>query len=210
MYYPILMRVGGARVLVVGGGAVAWQKVRALTQAGAEVHVVAPEVQPRIARRRGVVVHREPFAAGHLRGAVLAVAATDDPAVNRRVFEAARRRGIPVNVVDVPDLCTFIVPAIVRRGPVLVAISTSGGSPAFSKSMRREMERHIPPALGRLVRAIDRHRRRIARRIRDAAARARALKKIGGPFVLRLFREKGLAAAGDYVRRLAESLGGRP
>src|SRR6188508_23706 len=131
MYYPLMLKVKDEPCLVVGGGAVALQKARALRRAGAAVVAVSPSFSPPF-RRLAVRRLRRRFRAGDVAGHVLVIAATDSPDVNRAVFAAASARGIPVNVVDVPELCSFIVPAIVRRGPVVVAVSTGGQSPSLA------------------------------------------------------------------------------
>src|SRR5215831_8641737 len=122
MYYPLMLKVKDEACLVVGGGPVALQKARALRRAGAKVTVVSPDFTPAFRRLR---VRRLPrkFRTGDVPGHILVIAATDDPKVNRAVSAACRQRAIPVNVVDVPELCSFIVPSILRRGPVVVAVS---------------------------------------------------------------------------------------
>src|SRR5258706_1573858 len=162
MDFPVSLRIDGARCLVVGGGPVALRKARSLLKAGARVTVVSPELAPAFGR---LAVHaaRRRFRADDVRGAFLAIAATDDPDVNRAVHRACVRRGVLVNVVDVPKLCTFTAPSIVRRGPVTLAISTGGGSPALAKELRKDLERLYPQALGRFARSVGRARRRILR-----------------------------------------------
>jgi siroheme synthase-like protein len=177
MYYPVMMRLDGAKCLVVGGGPVAYRKAVALRRAGAKVHVVAPEFLPRFRRLRGVTLVAGRYRAHHLRGVRLAIGATDDAAVHRRLYEACRARGIPVNVVDVPELCTFIVPSVVRRGPITLAISTGGASPGSARELRRRIERLIPPRAARIVRELERTRRRIQRAIPDPSRRLRALRR---------------------------------
>lgn len=147
-YYPILMNLEGRRVLVVGGGGVAERKVRTLLEFGARVDVVSLDLSPAL---RGLSeggrvqwAGRE-FEPAHLEGATLVIAATDDAEANRRVSAACRKQGIPVNAVDQPADCTFIVPAVVRRGDLLLAVSTSGRSPALARSVREELETRFGP-----------------------------------------------------------------
>src|SRR4029079_431905 len=116
----------------------------------------------RIARR---------FRTGDVARRVLVIAATDDPKVNRAVSAACRKRSIPVNVVDVPELCSFIVPSILRRGPVVVAVSTGGQSPSLAKALRRRLEAVLPASLGRTALRIGAARRRILRALPASAAR---------------------------------------
>lgn len=175
MYFPVSLKVQDAPCLVVGGGRIALQKTRALVKAGARVTVVSPDLSPSL-KRLGPKHLRRHFRASDVEGAFLVVAATDDPAVNRAVHQACVRRGVLVNVVDVPELCTFIVPAVVRRGPVTLAISTGGRSPGLAKAIRKDLERLYPRSLGRLARELGRARRRILRALPPSPARTRLLR----------------------------------
>jgi len=175
MYFPVSLDVKGAPCLVVGGGRVALQKARALLKAGARVTVVSPAICPAL-KRLDARHLRKRFRAADVEGAFLAVAATDEPDVNRAVHRACVRSGVLVNVVDVPELCTFIVPAVVRRGPVTIAVSTGGRSPALAKAIRKDLERLYPRSLGRLATRIGRARRRILRALPASPARTRLLK----------------------------------
>lgn len=175
MYYPLMLKVKDESCLVVGGGAVALQKARALRRAGADVTAVSPEFSAPF-RRLAVRRVRRPFRASDVAGRILVIAATDAPDVNRAVSAACRKRGIPVNVVDVPELCSFIVPSILRRGPVVVAVSTSGRSPSLAKALRRRLETLLPASLGRTAVRLGAARRRIMRALPPSPARTRLLK----------------------------------
>ena len=177
MYYPVSLKVGGERCLVVGGGAVALRKARALARAGARLTVVSPAPLPSFGRLRAEL-RRRGFRASDVAGHVLAIAATDAPEVNRAVYRACRRRGIPVNVVDVPELCSFIVPSIARRGPVTVAVSTEGLSPSLAKALRARLETQLPASLGALARSLGRRRREILRLLPPSPERTRRLKAL--------------------------------
>lgn len=150
-YYPMLMDLETKRTLVVGGGGVAERKVGSLLEFGAQVDVISRTLSPGLKAlfEEGRVqwAGRE-FEEPMLAGAVLVIAATDDPLVNQRISAACREKGIPVNVVDRPEDCTFIVPAVVRRGDLLLAVSTSGKSPALSKVIREELEERFGPEYG--------------------------------------------------------------
>lgn len=147
-YYPILMDLEGRRTLVVGGGAVAERKVLTLLDFGAQVDVVSREISPSLEAlfEEGRIrwLGRD-FKDKHLDGAVLVIAATDQAEANRRVSAACHARGIPVNVVDQPEDCSFIVPAVVRRGDLILAVSTSGRSPALARAVRGELEERFGP-----------------------------------------------------------------
>lgn len=173
-YLPIFLKVQGRPCLVVGGGKVAARKVALLVRAGARVTVVSPQrcddVQALSAGAAVTCVERR-FRPEDIDGMALAIAATDDEAVNRQVSELARARGIPVNVVDNPDLCSFIVPSIIDRSPVQVAVSTGGASPVLARLLRARLESFIPAAYGRLARLVDDYRQRVKQRFPKAAQR---------------------------------------
>ncbi len=175
MYYPLMLKVKGEPCLVVGGGPVALQKARALRKAGADVTAVSPAFTPAFERLRVRRIRRR-FRASDVARRVLVIAATGSAPVNRSVFAACRKRSIPVNVVDVPELCSFIVPSILRRGPLLIAISTGGQSPPLAKALRRRLDAILPASLGRVARQLGAARRRILRALPPSKARTRLLK----------------------------------
>lgn len=153
-YLPIFLDLRDRRCLVVGGGEVAARKTDLLLQAGARVQVAAPDLGDgmqalldagRISYRAG------PFQEADLAGAQLVIAASDDRSVNARAAELADARGVPVNVVDDPALCRFIMPVIIDRSPVLAAVSTGGASPVLARLIRGRLEALIPAAFGRLA-----------------------------------------------------------
>ena len=142
-FIPIFFDVTGRRCVVIGGGEVAARKVESLLEAGARVTVVSPRLSPSLqaAVARGLVTHiARDYAPGDIKGCVLVYAATDDPKLHRELAAEARTLGIPINVADVPELCSFIAPAVVKRGALQIAISTGGASPAFAARIRRELE----------------------------------------------------------------------
>lgn len=161
--------------MVVGGGPVALRKVELLRKAGARVCVVAPEPCPeleRIAVEMGAVtIARRGFAEGDVDGAFLVFAATGDRAVNAAVAAAAQARATLVNVVDDPELCTFIMPSIVDRSPVIAAVSTGGASPVLARTARALLERMLPPRYGELARFAAAHRERVKSALPTIAAR---------------------------------------
>jgi precorrin-2 dehydrogenase/sirohydrochlorin ferrochelatase len=154
VYYPAMLDLAGRAALLVGGGEVANQKAGPLIEAGATLRVVAPELVPALRARIDAgeaTWEQRPVAPGDTEGCAVVVCATNNREVNKQVSEEARRAGIPVNVVDDPELCTFIVPATVRRGPLQVAVSTGGRSPAFAKFMRKELEQTVGEEYGVLA-----------------------------------------------------------
>jgi precorrin-2 dehydrogenase / sirohydrochlorin ferrochelatase len=141
-FYIACLRLKGRRCLVVGGGDIGLEKVEGLLACDASVTLVAPDAHPALvdlALEGSIEWVRREFREEDLEGTLIAIAATDDTDVNISVFDAAERRAMLVNVVDVPPLCNFILPAIVRTGPLAVAISTAGASPALAKRMKREI-----------------------------------------------------------------------
>ena len=142
-YYPVFLNLQGRPCIVVGGGVIAERKVSYLLECGAAVTVVSPDVTDHVetwARERRLTWRPRRYQDGDLQGAFLAIAGTDDTSVNEDVAEEAEREKVLLNVVDAPSLCGFIAPAIVERGPVTVAISTSGASPALARRLRERME----------------------------------------------------------------------
>lgn len=153
-YFPAFLDIRGKPCLVVGGGEVASRKAALLQKAGARVTMVSPELSPSSTRmvQSGDVVHIPArFTAEHLRGAVLVIAATNDAAVNEAVFRAASELHLPVNVVDASHLCSFVVPSIVDRSPVIIAIGSSGKAPVLARQLRTRLEGLIPQSVGRLA-----------------------------------------------------------
>jgi siroheme synthase-like protein len=142
--YPVLLDLRGRPCLVVGGGRVALGKVRGLLAVDATVTVVAPDVLDELAQL-DVTVVRRPYEAGDLAGVRLAVAATDDPAVNHRVFLDGEAAGVWVNSADDPENCAFTLPAIARQGPITVAVSTGGHSPALASWLRDRLADEVGP-----------------------------------------------------------------
>jgi precorrin-2 dehydrogenase/sirohydrochlorin ferrochelatase len=142
-YMPIFIDLRGKPVVVVGGGTVAARKIETLLKAGAQVKVIAPGVTDEIASFEGLEIETREYEEDDLEKAFLVFAATDDEKTNRAVSEEARQRRIFCNVVDRPELCSFIVPSIVERGPIKVAISTGGLSPALSRRLRHVIGKTI-------------------------------------------------------------------
>ena len=171
---PVFLNVQGVRCLVAGGGEVAFRKARLLTRAGANLHIVAPRACDRmlaLLQEHGGHFDRRKILEMDLEGAQLVIAATDDIQANENVSQWARSRNIPVNVVDQPALCTFYMPAIVDRSPVVVAISSSGTSPVLTRSLKEMNEVMIPAGIDRLAGLLGSMRGEVKKRIADFAGR---------------------------------------
>ncbi|HWE57898.1 MAG TPA: bifunctional precorrin-2 dehydrogenase/sirohydrochlorin ferrochelatase [Acidimicrobiales bacterium] len=148
--YPVGLVVAGKRVVVVGGGTVAARKVEALVDAGARVTVVAPAIGAEV-RRLPVDLVERPYRTGDLEGAWLAIAATDDPEVNHLVHADGQGARVWVNAADDPAACDFTLPAVLRRGPVSVAVSTGGRSPALAGWLRDQVAAQLGDEIGQLA-----------------------------------------------------------
>lgn len=175
-YLPIALDVHERACLVVGGGTVALRKVEWLRGAGGRVTVIAQRACPELtelAATRVLALEERAFDEGDLaRGSYgLVIAATDDRELNARVSQLAKAHGLPVNVVDAPDLCTFIVPALVERAPITIGISTEGSSPVLARLVRRRIESVLPPELGALARFAAQRRQVVKDVVPSAAAR---------------------------------------
>ena len=145
--FPLFLKLTARPTVVIGAGYLAESKIESLLAAQAHVLVVAPEVNGRIrelADSGDIDLRRRPYEHGDLAGAFLAVAATDDAAVNRAVFAEAEAAGVLVNAVDDPPFCDFYFPSVVRRGDLLIAISTAGQSPALAQRLRKEINALLP------------------------------------------------------------------
>jgi len=178
--YPVFLELKGVRCVVIGGGAIAEGKVRGLLAAGADVMVVSPSLTPSLAEaaREGRLSHRaRPYGYGDLDGVTLAFAATGDAVVNAAVAAEGTHRGVWVNAADDPAHCDFILPAVVRRGDLTVAVSTGGASPAVARAVKEELERHLGPEYTTLVEVAGAVRRtlRTEHRVVDAARWSDAL-----------------------------------
>ncbi len=204
-YYPVLLDLAGRRCVMVGGGVVAERRIDGLLTAGAEVIVISPRLTPTLTAllAEGRIYH-EPrgYRDGDLAGADLAFVATDAGEVNAAVAREARELGLWINAADDPARCTFILPALVRRGDLTVAVATGGSSPALARAIREELETYLTDDYTTLasIAAEARRELRAAGRPVTADAWRRAL----GPEVRRLIVERG---RDDAKHRLLELLG---
>jgi len=163
-YYPVFLNLDNFPCLVVGGGRVAARKVEALLEAGARVSVVSPELSAELHRRaRSGEINwvASVYRTCHMRNARLVIGATDNPRVNERVFLDAESKGLPVNIVDDPRHCRFIVPASFQRGDIQVAVTTGGGAPGVAPLLRKKLEEVITNEYAILVQLLKAQRARI-------------------------------------------------
>jgi uroporphyrin-III C-methyltransferase/precorrin-2 dehydrogenase/sirohydrochlorin ferrochelatase len=172
---PIFLRLEGKHCLVVGGDAVAARKAELLQRSGARVTVAAPDLVPALAREvaAGRIGHATRFDLALIEGASLVLVAQADERLARHVSNAAQAANVPVNVVDRPELSSFISGAVVERAPIMVAISTAGTSPVLAREIRLAIERLLPPGLGRLARFAERFRAAVRAAVPDGVMRRR-------------------------------------
>ena len=200
--YPVNLRLTGRRCVVIGGGPVALQKVRGLLSAGAVVEVIAPTVDDELAAL-SVTVERRAYERGDLVGVVFAVAATDDPAVNAAVFEEGEAIGVWVNAADDPAHCSATLPAVVRRGPLVIAVSTGGASPAAARWMREQLEVLIGDEYGVVTELLAEARAEL--RARGISTEGLAWRDALDSGMLELVREGRLAEAKERLQACLSS-----
>lgn len=206
-YYPAFLDLRGRLVVVVGGGEVAYRKVESLLAAGAKVRVIAPQLHRGIellAERGELYVLRREYRSGDLAGAMLVIAATAETEVNRQVSREATEGNVFLNVVDDPALCSFIVPSVIRRDELTVAISTGGLSPALAKRMRQKLEETLVPEYGPFLRLLGTLRGRVRTELPLAAQRETFWSEVVNSDAFERFRSRGEAAAVSRVEEILQ------
>lgn len=201
-FIPIFLQIEGQRCLVVGGGEVAQRKVETLAAANAAVTVISPTFTDGLARQAEagqIRLRQRAYRYGDMAGFRLVYAATDNRELHRRLFEEARRLNILINVADSPEFCSFIVPSVVRRGRLQVAISTEGASPATARLLRERMERWLGDELEVLLEVMAMARNWLKRHEPDADLRARKLKALAASDTARALRDGDMAEAQRIV-----------
>ena len=212
-FYPVFLDLRGRRAVVIGGGAVAEQKVRGLVAAGAHVTVVSPDVTPALGAlvRRNAIEHkRRPYRRGDLKGAWLAIAATDDRGTNGAVWAEAEQLGVPLNAVDDLEHCSFIAPAVHREGDITVAVSTAGKSPALAVRLRQRIARLVGRAEARLCELLGELRPGLAERVPDTPARTALWYRIVDSDVIDFVRRGDVEGARRRIDELVSRLGPVP
>jgi precorrin-2 dehydrogenase/sirohydrochlorin ferrochelatase len=203
-YYPIYLNLRKRKCVVVGGGRTAERKIRQLLKAGAAVTVISPDLTTGLKRLLAAEkirhVKRE-YRKGDAGNAFLVIAATSDARVNKVISEGYR--GL-VNAVDMPEYCSFIMPSVITRGPLTIAISTSGVSPALARTMREDLENHLPDELAGYLAYLKSVREKVMAAMPGtsgdgAAKRSRLLKEVGSIRMLELLREKGLESVREHI-----------
>ncbi len=210
-YYPVYLDLRGRVCVVVGGGQVAERKSISLFDAGADVIIVSPDLTPALHELagKGKVLHRKKnFDDSDVSSAFLAVAATDDPAVNESVARACRKADVLVNVATSPDAGTFIVPSLVERGDLLIAVSTCGDSPALARRVREDLERTYGPEYGIFLEKMALLRRRLLAEVGDEEVRRKVFQAVVDSDVLYLLKAGEVHEADRRIAELVKAVAG--
>jgi len=209
MFYPAFIDLENRPVLVVGGGAVAERKVETLLAAGALVTVVSPQVTKQLedlASTKRITFRQRAFVSSDIDGVSLVISATDDPSTQAEVASIASSKNILVNTVDKPELCTFIVPAILRRGDITVAVSTSGKSPSLAAELRARLDRVLTEEFARTASVLGAVRQEVHQRFTDSDDRKRVFDSIIGSGIVEWIARCDDAAALERVRQMIQEM----
>jgi precorrin-2 dehydrogenase / sirohydrochlorin ferrochelatase len=206
-YYPINLDIRGRRCLVVGGGRVGARKVDTLLQCGGVVTVVSPDVMPKLvqlAADKVICLKQRAYRSTDVQGMFLVIGATDDEKLNRRIHTDADQLNLLCNIADRPEICNFILPAVVRRGDFVMAISTAGKSPAFAKHIRRQLEHQFGPEYGSLLELMGAIRTRLLAQAHEPETHKPLCEQLIAADLLTLVKERKIAR---IDRLLEEVLG---
>ena len=204
-YYPLYLNIADKRCVVVGGGDVAARKVERLLSCGARVTVIGRKLSPAldVLKKNGRLEHVESdYRKEHLRGAFLVIGATDSPEVNERVYRDSKEEGILVNVVDDPGLCDFILPSLMERGDLSIAVSTGGKSPALARKIRQELESIYGPEYEVLLGIMCALREKVLSRQGPSEANRLVFESVLDSDVLDKIRKKDWQAVKERIRDL--------
>ena len=207
-YLPLFTLLKNRRCVVVGGGAIALRKAGLLAKAGGKIFVVAPDIQPELARlstESGGDCALRAYRSSDIDDTALVIAATDDNAINEQVSRDAQARHIPVNVVDNPALCSVILPSIIDRSPIMIAIGSGGQSPVLARQLRAKLESFIPAAYGRLANLVGRFRQKATHKFPDIDTRRKFWEEIlEGPVAEFVLAGREDVAEAELAQRLHE------
>jgi precorrin-2 dehydrogenase / sirohydrochlorin ferrochelatase len=206
--FPMFIKLEGKQVVVIGAGTIGESKIAGLLETGARIRVVAREASPLVrewAREEKIELELRPFVAADLHGAFLAVVATSSRTLNERVYDEAQQRGVLCNVVDVPELCDFFYPSVVRRGDLQIAVSTAGQSPSLAQKIRQQLEKQFGPGYAEWVAELGETRRLILASDLDKDRKLELLHSLASREALEaaqaehLHRTPALAAKGEHA-----------
>jgi precorrin-2 dehydrogenase/sirohydrochlorin ferrochelatase len=204
-YYPVFLNLKGKKAVVVGGGKVAERKAIALVKSGALVEIISPTITKSLERytKKGLIKHiKRNYKKGDLKGAFVVVIGTSSQEANIKIAKDAElRKGSQqlINVVDTPSQGNFIVPSVVRRGPLTIAISTEGCSPAVSKAIRKEIERRYDSSFAHYLQFVRSIRKKAMEKIRDNKKREKFLKALASEEIFNTLKSKGLNAVSKKI-----------
>ena len=194
--YPIFLELSGRRVVIIGGGAVAVRKAQALLDAGARLVVVADRIDKMLTvlyKKKKAELIKSKYSKDYLAQAILAVAATNDHKLNRRIYKDCQKLEVLCNVVDEPELCDFFVPAVVKRGDLQIAIGTEGSCPAYAGHIRKKLEEIFTEEHGQFLAELQTLRKRIVEDVPEPAERKALLGELAGDKSFEYFVENGPA-----------------
>ncbi|OHB64981.1 MAG: hypothetical protein A2168_09430 [Planctomycetes bacterium RBG_13_50_24] len=207
--YPIFLELGSRRVVVVGGGAVAVRKVQALLNAGARVVVVAERIDDMmtaLCRGTDAELIKSKYSKNYLAGALLAIAATNNHPLNKQIYKDCQELEVLCNVVDVPELCDFFVPAVVKRGNLQIAIGTEGQCPAYAGHTRKKLETIFTEQHGQFLDELEKLRKKIIENVTNPADRKTLLGQLADDESFEYFIENGSAKWHDFADELIDNL----
>jgi precorrin-2 dehydrogenase/sirohydrochlorin ferrochelatase len=203
--YPIFLELGGRRVVLIGGGAVAVRKARALLDAGARLVVVAEHVDDVLTNfctHYGAELIRSKYSKNYLGKAILVIAATNNPKLNKQIYKDCQELEILCNVVDDPQLCDFFAPAIVKRGNLQIAIGTEGYCPAYAGHIRKKLEQVFTEKHGQFLNELETLRKKIIKKIHNPTDRKTLLGELVDDESFEYFVKNGSAAWRDRAEKI--------
>jgi precorrin-2 dehydrogenase/sirohydrochlorin ferrochelatase len=206
--YPIFLELGGRRVVVIGGGAVAVRKVQTLLAAGARVVVVAERIDDMLTalcQGTDAEIITSRYSKSYLAGALLAIAATNDQQLNRQIYKDCQELDVLCNVVDVPELCDFFVPAVVKRGDLQIAVGTEGQCPAYAGHIRKKLEEIFTEQHGQFLAELEIMRKQIVEDVPDPAGRKAILGRLADDKSFEYFIENGRSQWRTFANELISS-----
>lgn len=207
VYYPVYLNLENKRCLVVGGGEVAERKVLTLLEAGAGVMVISPRLTARLrelVRQQRITWLERGYQKGDLKDCFLVIGATDDRKLHKQLTAEADQYNLLINIVDVPEYCNFIVPSTVKRGDLLISISTGGKSPALAKKIRRQLEQEFGPEYAEFLNLMGQCRQEIIRKVPDGQRRKAIFQQLVDTDLLQLVKAGDEEGFKQRVKELVE------
>lgn len=205
-FYPVSLNLKNKKVLVVGGGHVALRKIDTLLECGARVTVISPQTKKEIDRKKGVKVILRPFKASDINGSYIVIAATNDNNLNEYVAASCRKKHKLINVIDNTALCDFIAPAVIRRGDLVISISSSGDAPFFTKYLAEKLRKEYGKEYSGYLRLLAMARRKVVSKISDHGRREKVYKKMLSPAILNAVKNGKIKSARSKLEKIIEGL----